>query len=95
MYPSFVYSLHIKSCHLCDTTPLLQVLSRDIRALHKRLGLSKQEGLYHVILENVDVSYVMEDETVVLKGAILGGAGGRVQAELQSTTHTLGSVDIP
>ena len=70
----------------------LKVLSRDIRALHKRLGHSKQEGLYHVLLEHVDVSYDIEDEAVVLRGAVLGGTGGRVlQAELQQIrSHPVG-----
>lgn len=62
-----------------------QVLSRDIRALHKRLGHSQQEGLYHVLLENVDVSYEVEDDRVVLRGAVLGGTGGRVQMSASST----------
>ena len=58
----------------------MQVLSLDIRALHKRLGTSHQEGLYHVLLEGVDVSYDVEGEpgAVVVRGAVLGGTGGRV-----------------
>lgn len=55
------------------------MLSRDIRALHKRLGSGQQEGLYHVLLEGVDVSYnVVGDGVVELRGAELGGTGGRV-----------------
>ncbi|GAX82584.1 hypothetical protein CEUSTIGMA_g10010.t1 [Chlamydomonas eustigma] len=65
-----------------------QVLSRDIRALHKRLGGSQQEGLYHVILEGVDVMYDMTNEGVVkILGAELGGSGGRVLL----TDHTDGA----
>ena len=59
--------------------PHFKVLSRDIRALHKRLGTSQQQDDYHVILEGCDVSYdVAEGGRVVIKGAVRGGTGGRV-----------------
>ena len=68
--------------------PPLQVLSRDIRTLHKRLGTSHQEGLYHVLLEGVDVSYDVEGEpgAVVVRGAVLGGTGGRVMMSRSEVT---------
>ena len=43
------------------------------------MGTSQQESLYHVILEGCDVSYdIAEGGRVIIRGAILGGTGGRV-----------------
>lgn len=59
-----------------------QVLSRDIRSLHKRLGATQQQGLYHVLLEGVDVTYdVVGEGTILVRGAELGGTGGRIMLE--------------
>ncbi len=54
------------------------MLSRDIRSLHKRLGTAQQEGLYHVLLEGVDVSYEVVEGVVEVRHAELGGTGGRL-----------------
>eukprot|EP00798_Chlamydomonas_sp_ICE-L_P030522 gene30522-35550_t len=39
-----------------------QVLSRDIRSLHKRLGLTRQLASYHVILDNIDITYNIDTD---------------------------------
>ena len=65
-----------------------QVLSLDIRSLHKRTGKGKeQQDLFHVILDQIDISYsyvVSEVKeggksgiSILVQGAELGGRGGR------------------
>jgi hypothetical protein len=74
--PARLASLHTytRICRL-----VAQVLSRDIRSLHKRLGQkTNRQDMYHVILEGVDVSYrVAGENEIVLVDAELGGSGGR------------------
>ena len=75
------------------TELIRQVLSLDIRSLHKRTrggrGKAQQQDIFHVLLEAVDISYrylespeeVKEEGksgvSIIVEGALLGGSGGR------------------
>ena len=68
-----------------------QVLSLDIRSLHKRIAGGKgkeQQDVFHVLLEAVDISYRYLESSgpreagksgisIIVQGAKLGGSGGR------------------
>lgn len=78
-----------------------QVLSLDIRSLHKRTGGKgkEQQDVFHVLLESVDVSYRYLESSeprragesgisIVVEGAKLGGSGGRaLMQDEEASSH--------